>query len=83
LTLRLVDTIRYDTKKTQYVMKTYQLGEDKVVNVKQELGELKVTIENTDSKSKFMEFTPNRYNVAFYRVDNFSMLVIVLKLNVV
>jgi len=39
-------------------MKTYQLGEDKVV--KQELGELKVTIENTDSKSKFMEFTPNR-----------------------
>jgi len=32
-------------------MKTYQLGEDKVVNVKQELEELKVTIENTDSKS--------------------------------
>ena len=29
-------------------MKTYQLGEDKVVNVKQELRELKVTIENTD-----------------------------------
>ena len=41
-------------------MKTYQLGEDKVVNVKQELKELKVTIENTDSQSKFMEFTPNR-----------------------
>jgi len=49
-------------------MKTYQLGEDKkVVNVKQELGELKVTIANTDSKSKFMEFTPYKYNVAFYR----------------
>jgi len=41
-------------------MKTYQLREDKVVNVKQELGEQKVTIKNTDSKSKIMEFTSNR-----------------------
>jgi len=43
-------------------MKSYQLGEDKVVLVKEQegIGELAVIIKNTDVESKFVELTPNR-----------------------
>ena len=46
-------------------MKTYKLSDDRLAVVKKQQGQLTVTIKQTDSTEKFIEFTARRYAVFF------------------
>ena len=56
-------------------MKPYQLSDDRTVTVKKKEGLLTVIIKQKESEEKFIEFTPNRYDITFVYIDCATCLV--------